>query len=174
MGPREGTVMSENKNKKALWIVLAVLIAVLLVFGGYMLASSRAHHGPVTVNSTPSYEFEEGQSQNLEEGGVTPGIEIPGYTVIPVKANTKDVEVDLFNPENNNVYFQITLSLTDTEEVLFESKMIEPGDHLYNIELTRPLDPGEYDMTIQYSTFTTDGEFTPRNGATMICILRAE
>ena len=165
----------KTKSKKALIILLAVLAALLLVFGGYMLARHQANSGPVTVNSAPSYAFEEGQSQAAaEEGSVTAGIEIPGYSIIPVKANTTNVEIELYNPDKNNVYFQISLILSDTEEVLYESDMIRPGDHLYEIELTRGLEPGEYPLTVQYSTFTTDGTFSPRNGATVNCFIKAE
>ncbi len=158
-----------NKHRKTLiWGILIVLLASI---GLYFLFRSPAE-GTVT-NNPGNFEFEEEQTQETQQSGQTPGIEIPGYSIIPIAANTTDVEIDLYNPDGNDVYFQISFFLKDSGELLYESKLIQPGQHLYNISLTQPLAPGDYDVTIQYATFSTDGSFSPRNGANVDCVIRA-
>ena len=166
----------DSKHKKILLVIIGVLLVLVLALGGLLLFQSRKAGGPVT-NYQPggqSFEFEDEQQQEIREASTGAGIEIPGYSVIPIRAGSTEISVDLFNPDQNQVYFQIALVLTDTDEQIYESKLIKPGQHLYDITLTRALEPGEYPTTIRYSTFSMDGEFTPRNGADVECILRAE
>ena len=169
--------MDTKNNKKLIRIVLVVVLAVALVAAGFFLARHKARTGPVT-NIAETFEFEDEQVRETvsAEPAITRGIRIPGYSIIPVKANSTDVKVELYNPEDNEVYFQIAFFLKgDTEdEKIFESKLLKPGQHIYDIALTRGLPAGDYPMTIQYSTFSTDGEYTPRNGATVDCTLRAQ
>ena len=161
------------KNKKALWIALAVLLVLALAAAVFFL--TRQPDGPVT-NVSQTYAFEEEQTQETAAPSAARGIRIPGYSVIPVPADQTQVKVDLYNPEDNGVYFQIAFLLRDgeEEELLYESKLLKPGQHLYDITLNRGLPAGDHPVTIRYSTFTTDGEFSPRNGATVECIIRAQ
>ena len=163
------------KNKKLLWIVLALVLAIALVAAGFFLAKHQSRSGPVT-NTLATIAFEEEQVQQTQSPSVTRGIRIPGYSVIPIRANATDVQVELYNPEDNEVYFQISFFLPGEEEpeLLYESKLLKPGQHIYEITLTRGLPAGDYPITIQYATFTADGEFSPRNGATVDCVLRAQ
>lgn len=160
----------KQKTQKALMWGIPVLI--LLLLGIFFYWKHYAASGPVTSN-LPNPEFEAQQVQETQAAGQSRGIQIPGYSIIPVQADTTDVKVDLYNPEGNEVYFQISFILKDTGEVLYESKLIQPGQHLYDITLNQPLAAGDYDITIQYATFSTDGSYTPRNGANMDCVIRA-
>ena len=158
-------------NKKRLWSIAAVLLALALVAAGYFLA--RSQEAP---DDSRTFEFEAEQTQETQAPSVSRGIRIPGYSIIPIKADATDVKVELYNPEDNEVYFQISFFLKGEtkSEKLFESKLLKPGQHIYDITLTRGLPAGDYPITIQYSTFTADGEFSPRNGATVDCVLRAQ
>ena len=164
-----------NKQKKYLAILLALIAAAALLGAGYFLARQASRSGPVT-STVESFEFEEEQVQETQAASVTKGIRIPGYSIIPIQANATDVKVELYNPEDNEVYFQISFYLPGEEEseLLYESKLLKPGQHIYEITLTRGLPAGDHPITIQYSTFTADGEFSPRNGATVDCVLRAQ
>ena len=77
----------------------------------------------------------------------------------------------LMNPEENEVYFQISFYLPDTDETIYTSKLIKPGQHLYEITLEKAMEPGEYPLTVKYDTFTADEDMTPRNGAEVNCTL---
>lgn len=161
-----------NQKKK----IMICLGAILLCLVAYLVgqATKPVGTGAVTVGTAPTsdvtYEFEDEQ----ERAGATIGdnIKIPGYDLIAVDAGETKIKGDFFNPEENNVYFKMIFQLTETEEVIFESDLIKPGQHMYEIELMRTIDAGEYDLTVLYETFSTDGNFTPLNGANLQCELQ--
>lgn len=162
----------EKKQKNFFIVIIALLVGLLAA--ALILLYHVAGNAKTAGQENTMPEFEAQQSHQSQQASVTRGIKIPGYTSIPIKANSKEVEVDLYNPEENEVYFQITFVLTQTEETIYKSKLIEPGQHLYHIELEKEMKPGEYPITIQYSTFSADETLTPRNGATVACVLKAE
>ena len=147
----------KNKKKAGVFLLLAVIILVAAV-GIYYKTRPKE-----VTNLEP--EFEEAQEKPQEEGssgGTDTGIQIPGYTSVEVQAGTKDVSVELMNPEENQVYFEISVYL------------ISPGQHLYDITLERELEAGEYPLTIQYKTYSADENRTPKNGAEVNCTLIAK
>ena len=152
-----------------------ILISAVAIVGiAAVVVIPRITSSPKTItNYEPQavYEFEETQTQTYQESSVSKGIKIPGYSNIPVTAHATEVSVDLVNPDENEVYFQISFYLADTNELIYQSKLISPGQHLYSIELERGLEAGEYPLTIQYDTFSMDGSFTPKNGASVNCFL---
>ena len=107
----------------------------------------------------------------LCEASVGRGIQIPGYKSIEIPAGTKDVSVELTNPEENQVYFQISFYLPETDETIYSSDLIKPGQSLYEITLEKEMEAGEYPLTVQYATFTADEEMAPQNGAEVNCTL---
>lgn len=119
---------------------------------------------------------------NLDSGAVTPveeeedqpdGIRIPGYPRITIPAGETKVSMNLMNPEGNPCYFTFELVLTDTEETLYTSKMVEPGKAITEVELSRGLEKGEYSAIIRISTASLkDG--SPMNGANVETVLVAE
>ena len=150
-------------EKKKKWIITGVILLVILIFGVGIYWYTR----PKEVTSyTP--EFETSQTKKESEkntGNVEAGIQIPGYKTIIVAAGTKDVSVELVNPEENNVYFEISFYLPETKETIYTSKLISPE---------RELEAGEYPLTVQYKTYSMDEEYTPRNGAEVNCTLIAQ
>lgn len=158
------------KNKKSIGVIAAVGMAVVIAGGAVTLNHQKNNNGEVT-SFIP--EFEVAQTQSVQEASVAKGIQIPGYSIIPILADSEQVSIDLQNPDANEVYFQISFYLTDTQELIYQSKLIEPGQHLYSITLNRGLAAGEYPLTIQYDTFSMDSSYTPKNGATVNCVLSA-
>lgn len=157
--------MKNAKTKRT--AVIGAVIAVIAVTVGIWLHSKP---GEVTNYA----EFEENQEKpqsEVSEVGVTEGIQIPGYESIVIPAGTKDVSVELVNPEENTVYFQLSFYLPETDETIFTSKLIRPGQHLYEITLDKAMEAGEYPLTVKYETFSADEKMTPRNGADVNCTL---
>lgn len=158
-----------NRKKK---ITIQVVILVLAAAAAGIYWYTR----PKEVTNYDA-EFEEDQERpdsTDQEGSVADGIQIPGYKSITIPAGTKDVSVELMNPEENQVYFQISFYLPDTEETIYTSKMIKPGQHLYEITLDKEMAAGEYPLTVRYDTFSADEAMTPRNGAEVNCTLIVE
>lgn len=106
-------------------------------------------------------EFEPEQILNSQPASQ---IVIPGFTGMTIYENTTEVATHLYNPQDNACYFKIIITLAGTEEVLYESKLIAPGQDLYTIELTRELEAGEYDAIISYTTYAVS-DYTEMNGA---------
>lgn len=150
--------------------IILLLVLLLLATGVYSMSGGR--RGWNTESETTVPEFEEEQTKASAEAAADRGIRIPGYSVILVPAGTREVSVDLYNPEENEVYFKVKLLLSDTGEELYESKLIKPGQHLYEIELNRALEAGDYNLQLEYETLSMDGNYSGKNGAKLNCTLR--
>ena len=88
------------------------------------------------------------------------GIRIPGYPRITISADTKDVTMNLQNPEGNPCYFTFEIILTEGEETIYTSKLVEPGK-------------AEYPAVIKITTTSlTDG--SAMNGADVETVLIAQ
>lgn len=159
--------MTRDKRKQ-LGIILAIagatelLVTIFFIFFGSKLILN------------PEYEFEPEQSvvqssQQLDFDSIS----IPGKESIKIQANAKSVAVDLYNPENNKCYFEISILLEDGTE-LYKSKLVKPGQNIYKINLNKELAKGTYNATIHYRTYTMDGNYTPLNGANVPVKLIAE
>lgn len=80
-------------------------------------------------------------------------IAINGFSKWYIPAGqTEDISIPLENPEGNRCYFIFEIILNDTGETLYKSKMVAPGDGIYQIDISRPLDAGNYDATIFITT----------------------
>lgn len=158
-----------GKKKK---FIITVILLIILVLGVGIYWYTR----PKEVTSyTPEFEISQIKKESEKStGNVEAGIQIPGYKTITVAAGTKNVSVELVNPEENNVYFEISFYLPETKETIYTSKFISPGQTLYDITLEHELEAGEYPLTVQYKTYGMDKEYTPRNGAEVNCTLIAQ
>ena len=120
---------------------------------------------------------------------MNPNIAIPGFESLEFKAGTKKQSVSFYNPEENTCYFRISLVLeqgngaetgnasgdapgngqgasgsAESEAVLWTSDLIEPGENIKSIDLTRELKSGEYPAVLKYECFSLKDE-TPLNGS---------
>ena len=153
----------KSKKKIGILILLVIIAAAGIWFytrpkevTNYDVAFEEDQEKPESESTTPS---------------VGEGIRIPGYKSIEIPSGTKDVSVELNNPEENQVYFRISFYLPETEETIYTSKIIKPGQSLYEITLEKEMETGEYPLTVKYETFTANEEMTPRNGAEVNCTL---
>lgn len=181
--------MNDNKNggitiqKKH--IIIAVIIIILLLAGGITLGANwnkwfGDKQPDTTVSDTsdsskPSLELDENAGEYTgekpkDQGGEEVGIKIPGYPSITITKDTQDVQMALMNPEGNPCYFKFEIVLKDSNETIFESKYVKPGDCIYDVHLNKPLAEGEYPATIKISTIALDQE-TPLNGANVETVL---
>lgn len=157
-------------RKKKITILVVILVLAAAAAGIYWYTRPKE----VTNYDAEFEEDQERPDSTDQEGSVADGIQIPGYKSITIPAGTKDVSVELMNPEENQVYFQISFYLPDTEETIYTSRMIKPGQHLYEITLDKEMAAGEYPLTVRYDTFSADEAMTPRNGAEVNCTLIVE
>lgn len=151
----------EEKKKRFVW--LALLLLVILGIGGLFLYK----------NYTSNYEVEnietEGETwtgkKKKESSKETESIAIPGFESINLTADTLEQEVNLYNPEQNDCYFVISLLLPDGTKI-WQSKYIEPGKGVYNISLDKKVAEGEYEKAVlKYECFTMDDTPSSLNGS---------
>ena len=165
-----------EKKKKIAIAALVLAFAAAAVIWAAVRPKEVTNYDAVRPKEVTNYDavFEEDQERPENEGeeaSVGRGIQIPGYKSIEIPAGTKDVSVELTNPEENQVYFQISFYLPETDETIYSSDLIKPGQSLYEITLEKEMEAGEYPLTVQYATFTADEEMAPQNGAEVNCTL---
>lgn len=161
---------TEQKNRKKRKLIVAGIGLAAVIAAGIIY--NRMQPKEVTNYDT---SFEEDQTKPESEGqkaSTEKGIQIPGYKTITVASGSKDVDVELMNPEENEVYFEISFYLPDTDETIYTSKKIRPGQHIYHITLNRELQAGEYPLTVKYATYSADENMIPKNGAEVNCTLK--
>lgn len=82
-----------------------------------------------------------------------------------IEANESTQAVNLYNPESNNCYFKMTITLDDGTQ-LWQSDLVEPGKGFYEIEFEQTLEVGLYEGCIlTYECFSTDGNLSELNGS---------
>lgn len=139
-------------------IPFILVIALLIGFGSYGI-----YRYIVPINDTAVEDFVPDIDDNInqkQEGGEvqhTEGIRIEGFSKWTVEAGRKeDVPIALRNSKGNPCYFTFEIILDDTKEVLYKSKMVPPGEGIGKIDLSRALDKGTYDVTINIYTNKLD------------------
>jgi hypothetical protein len=127
-------------------ILIAVGVTALLCCGLFLLFG-----GKLLIN--PGQEIEPWQDP-FEQISVNESISIPGFESMAIPAGKTTVPATFYNPEENKCYFEISIVLSDTKEEIYKSKLIEPGNRLYQITLNRALARGDYDAVIHYNAYT--------------------
>ena len=92
-------------------------------------------------------------------------ISIPGFIELNLQADTQQQTISLYNPAENDCWFEISLLLEDGT-LLWKSEWIAPGDISKPIFLEKSLEAGTYTRaTLQYKCFKRDESLAPLNGA---------
>lgn len=158
-------------------IVIATVIAFLLIISGVIVGLNWNNWfgEDAPPSSTEALDIDPNaqdwqDQQPPDQGGEATGIKIPGYPSITLPADKQEVSVALLNPEGNPCYFTFELVLKDEDEVLYTSKLVPPGQAIYEISLSRPLAAGEYDAVIRISTTSLE-DGSPMNGANVETVL---
>lgn len=156
---------NQTRINKTTHILLSI-VAFLLLLIAAMLIFVRCSNTPPAADNQKNHPVS--QIEKPES------IAIPGYEGLELQADTKKQTLCLPNPAQNACYFQISLYLDDGS-LLWQSKLIEPGESSDPIKLSEPLEIGTYpDAILRYACFTLDGSMTPLNGAEMKLTLRVK
>lgn len=154
-----------NRADKTTRVLLLIIVFLILLIT-FMLIFVRCGNTPTVTDNTNrqvNTQIEKPES-----------IAIPGYEGLELQADTKMQTLCLPNPAQNACYFQISLYLDDGT-LLWQSKLIEPGENSESIKLSKTLEKGTYpNAVLRYACFTLDGTMTPLNGAEMKLTLRVK
>lgn len=91
-------------------------------------------------------------------------IMMPFFDVIEV-SNQGQGKVALLNPDGNECYFKYTLTLSENNQVVYQSGLIKPGTAVVEWYLNTDLAPGEYDATLQVETSDLQDYTQKANGS---------
>ena len=174
----------KNKKDRKKWIV-PLLILILLLFGIVILIMFLQHgnHVENIVEIIVSTETSgdgvglvigpgaDGGRFSKRDNTLGQDVAISGHRSMTIPANTKEVTVDFYNPEENEgaYYLSFELRLYDDSErgyeVLYTSDLIEPGKHIDWIELSRALEKGVYNAVVHIQPYRMNKEKTLTNNA---------
>ena len=157
--------MGKNKGKSIGFGLMCAGISALIV--------TLLFWGFGTTWISTEFGFEPAQSVGRTDAGNLDNLVIPGFESVTIPAGQTEVPFHLYNPEQNPCYFEITITISDSQEELYKSKLISPGQELNQITLRRGLEEGSYAAVIHYAAYTTDGQLTPLNGASLPFTLTA-
>lgn len=156
------------KNKKKIFVLSCGILALVIIAGILIWITQKEPDSAFTPDLDPNAVAQTDETAEKPEG-----IRIPGYPRITIPADTEDVTMNLKNPEGNPCYFTFEIVLTDGEETLYRSKMVEPGKAITNVTLSHALEKGEYPAMIKITTTSlTDG--STMNGANVETVLVVE
>ena len=115
--------------------VLFLLLCAVFLLGWWL---SRKEKVPGLDEAAVSYKVEGMENTDPES------IALPGVSRIEMKAGTTRVEFPLINPEGNNCYMKYTIRDAHTDEALYSSGLIGPGQAVLSFDLNRPVEAGTY------------------------------
>ncbi|MDR1914567.1 MAG: hypothetical protein LBQ68_08830 [Clostridiales bacterium] len=134
-------------------VTALICVILFLIFGSKLLLNPNREFEPEQISDT---------STPLQ--GPNNSITIPGFETLTIPAGKTSVSAYLYNPEENICYFEISILLTDTNTEIYKSKLVSPGQKLYQIELNQALKKGTYDAVVHYSTYALS-DYADMNGA---------
>lgn len=139
-------------------IIIASVCAVAVILSGmigYRLGIS---------NSAPASTI-----QKIDTGSVY----VPGYDFISMKAGETTIPAKLYNPEGNSCLIKAAIILPDGTEI-FRSDMLNPGDTLDKIKLSKTVAAGTYEKTILRYFCYAPGDLRQLNGADVLFTLEVK
>lgn len=114
------------------------------------------------INTFAHEAYQESKDEKKQTAEVDT-IAIPGMKSMTIEADSKVVSAELYNPEKNNCYFEISILINEDEEI-YKSNLISPGQTLAEIQLNEELEAGNYEAVLHYATYAMN-DYTPLNGA---------
>lgn len=155
-------------KKRTLWTAAVVILLIAAAGAGIAVGMNwNSHQDREKSVSAVDSTAEEwtGKKETYTGEKNTDTIDIPGFDTMNLKAGSTGQSVNLFNPEQNNCYFKMSILLSDGT-VLWESDLVEPGRAIYEMTMDQALEAGEYqDAVLKYECFAMDPEQSPLNGS---------
>lgn len=164
--------LSENEfvvvKKKRLHVFpfIVLLLLAFMALGGWFLWVRN--QGPDIDPSIKDYVSSLQRPANLDDTQIA----IPGFGTWKMVADTDVIEAELYNPKDNPCYFKYTILLSESNKVVYQSKLIPPGKGIQNLKLNQVMKEGKYPLTIKIETYDLVDYETSLNGANMNATLQ--
>lgn len=169
-----------RRRRRKQWPIIALVIVLLAIIAALAIAlfsKNDSQDSPTpTVTPTPTAQLaidpNAGALVTPTPAPVEPGVAIPGWGSMTIPAGVTEVQTSMQNPEANEGWYYLTfeLRLKETDEVLFTTGLIPPGQYCNKVTLTRPLEPGEYAAIVHVQPYRISDQ-SPTNNADMETVL---
>ena len=153
-----------ESHRYLLWLLPILLALILLLALSFCGRSPEAPTGD-TGGWTPVIEDDLGEDTTAASTQSGAQIQIAGFSSWHIPAGqTEDLPIYLHNPDGNPCYFSFRIALADTDETLYQSDMVPPGETIRQVDLSHSLDAGTYDAVVYITTNALD-DGKPMNSA---------
>lgn len=163
----EGYIRIIKKRKKwlALLLILLLLIPLLLGVKYFVDQDNKIDLDEAAI----SYQMPNGmKNENPEE------IMIPVFGELTMAEGTTEITAGFANPEGNPCYFKYSIVLKEENKVLYESKWIEPGTAVVELNVSEKLPKRNYPILIKIDTGTLEDPEVEMNSGKIESILKVE
>lgn len=170
----------KQPNRKLLLVIAAIVVLLLALVLVFWLSGSSPSQTPEQATSTPTVTITPQLAIDPNAGDLItptpapqePGVAIPGWGSMTMPAGVTEVATSMQNPEANEGWYYLTfeLRLKDTDEVIFTTGLIPPGQYCNKVTLTRALEPGEYAAVVHVQPYRIS-DLSPTNNADMETVL---
>lgn len=149
---QEGRGKPSQKKWWALAALLLLTIAALVAALWWLTGPNADRDGlqpdPNVQVGSISGDFED-LDKIVDEGMLT--FSINSTPSFPDGTSPGNLMIE--NAEINNNRFTVAIYRNDTNEKIYESGYLDPGQYIESAPLSADLDPGQYECTAQFSTY---------------------
>lgn len=155
----EYIAVKKRSYTKIIAIFLTVLLAMLVLLGGFFFKSS----GKQDIDpNAGDYSSALKRPDNIDESQIL----VPGYGKFTIKKGSDTIDTAFFNPEGNPCFFKFTLIEKSTNKVLYESKLVPPGKGISPIKVNKIFNElGSYDAILKFQSFDLEDTTIQYNGS---------
>lgn len=151
----------KKKKNKLLMYLLCILIAIILLLAGFILINNKSNKADIDPNAS-DYVSALKRPDNIDDSKIL----IPGYGKFTIQKGSDTIDTVLFNPEDNPCYFQFTLVEKSTGDILYESKLVPPGQGITPVKISKSFNEvGTYDAILKFKTVDFEDTDITYNGS---------
>lgn len=161
-----GYVKCENEEyiavkKKKNFLILIFLILLMLLMLGVGLLNINNKKADIDPNAG-DYSSALKRPENIGDSQIL----VPGYGVFTIKKGSDVIDTAFFNPEGNPCFFKFTLIEESTNEILYESKLVPPGQGITPIKINKAFEEvGTYGAILKIQSFDFEDTDIEYNGS---------
>ena len=140
---------------------LLIITAIIIIWQPFQSNESAPAAGGMQIQKG-AVDYNTAVPDNTGEESGQPGIKIPGYPDITIKAGESSIPLTLLNPEGNPCYFAFTVLIDGAS--CYKTGLVEPGKAIRGFSAGSTFSSGTHELTVQIDTYSLGGK-TQMNGA---------
>ncbi|MEG2642431.1 MAG: hypothetical protein RSA71_08120, partial [Eubacterium sp.] len=145
-----------KKRKIQKWLIG---LLILLLVGASVLFATFLGGNAIDPNAG-DYESGLKRPANITSSQIL----VPGYEKWTLKEGQDTIQTVLYNPEGNPCFFKFSLVEKASGELLYESKLVPPGQGISPVKMKRGLSRGSYTLVLKIESFDLEDKKTQYNG----------